>query len=466
MKYYRIKMRSRILIYILFPTTIVTAKAQEIRPGFRHDYAHTLVMKMFLSKPDGNGGSLVNMDFEQAMALIKKVDVLTLQIPKIIYLVGTTYNGHDDQYPAFFEINRKLKRPQDSTALQSLVWLMREAHHYHTTISLHINMTEAYENSPLWSTYLSEDLISRNADGSLMVVGNYNSRKAYQINYRNEWEKGYAQKRIDPLLKVLPQLKEAGTIHIDAWIARENKGAYESLPTEAAYQKKIAGYWIGKGIDPTSEWAMDYMTGLVPYYWHFNHRTQDDYLRDPASLVTGGHFNPDLKHSDFGLEFLFGTSMYGENLFPGAIVNRSGDGWQVSFCKDFYLNTVQYYFLNSFKRLRVEGEGNNRVAYFSNQVRVSLGDSTVYEGDRKLRCGSTICFPAGWRSDNSLAAFSLSETTLEYRIPPSWKRVRTATVFLVESDGLKKWKTIRVADQQFSLELKSGVPVLLVPGIV
>jgi len=296
------------------------------------------------------------------------------------------------------------------------------------------------------------------------VTGNYNGHKAYQINYRNEWNKGYAQMRIDSLLKVVPQLKDAGTIHIDAWIARENRGAYESLVMEAAYQKKIARYWISKGIDPTSEWAMDYMTGLVPYYWHFNHRTQEDFLNTPAALVAGGHFNPDLKQSDFGLEFLFGTSMYGENLFPGAIHNNKGGNWQAEFCKDFYLNTVQYDYLNRFKRLRVEGEGSSRVAWFSNGVRVSLGDSSVYEGSRLLRSGSTVCFPAGWRNDNSLVAFSLGEVVLEQLAPDSWKGVRNATVFIVEQTGLKKWKTIKVRAQQFSLGLKPGTPVLLVPA--
>ena len=451
------------LICFLLAGKLTAAMVQDSLPRFRHDYAHTLVMKMFLAKPDGAGGSVVNINFETALSLIKQVDALTLQIPKIIYLVGATYNGHDDQYPAFFEINKKLKRSQDTSAVQSLVWLMQEARKYHTTVSLHINMTEAYDNSPLWDTYVKEKLISRNADGSLMVTGNYNNHKAYQINYRNEWEKGYAQMRIDSLLKAVPQLKEAGTIHIDAWIARENKGAYETVVTEAAYQKKIAAYWISKGIDPTSEWAMDYMTGLIPYYWHFNHRTQNDFLNVPPGLVTGGHFNPDLARSDFGLEFLFGTSMYGENRFPGAVNNNGGVNWQAAFCRDFYLNTVQYDYLNRLKRLRVEGTGNNRVAYFSNGVRVSLGDSTVYEDSRQLRTGSTVCFPAGWRTDNSLVGYSRHGALLHHRVPGSWKGVRTATVFMVDQTGLKKWKAITVTAQQFALELKPGIPVLLVP---
>ncbi len=38
----------------------------------------------------------------------------------------------------------------------------------------------------------------------------------YQINYQREWEAGYTQMRIDKLLALIPELKEAGTIHSDA----------------------------------------------------------------------------------------------------------------------------------------------------------------------------------------------------------------------------------------------------------
>jgi len=432
---------------------------------WNYAYHQTLVLKMFVSKPDGKGGSIVNINFEKALELIRQTDELTLQIPKIIYLVGCNYDGHDDKYPAFFEINENLKRPQDANAKQGLIWLMEEARKYHTTVSVHINLTEAYDNSPLWQTYVDQDLISKNENGSLMVVGSYNGKKAYQINYRNEWEKGDVQKRIDSLLQVLPELKTAGTIHIDAWIARENKGAYESVVMEAEYQKKIAQYWMSKGIDPTSEWAMDYMTGLIPYYWHFNHRTQDDFLKVPAQLVTGGHFNPDLKKSDFGLEFLFGTSMYGENLFPGTTNTIAETNWQDAFCADFYLNTVQYDYLNRLKRLRVEGKGTDRIAYFSNDVRVSLKDSIVYEGDKKLRSGNTVCFPALWRNDKSLVAFSLKETTLTHQVPDKWKDVQKANIFFVEKSGLKKWKTISVKGRRLLIPLKPNVALLLVPDV-
>ncbi len=430
---------------------------------FNHDYSQTLVMKMALCVVNPDGSPNVLCDFERAMELIKLTDNITLGVPKIIYLVGWQYNGHDDKYPAFFEVNPALKRPGDSDARESLLWLMKEAKKYHTTVSLHINMTDAYDNSPLWKEYVDNDMLSKNEDGSLMVIGNYNNKKAYQINYRNEWEKGYAQMRIDKLLDLLPALKESGTIHIDAWIARESKGHNETVETEKEYQKKVCQYWSSKGIDVSSEWIMDYMTGLVPHYWHFNHQTQDGYLNIPANVLTGTHMNPDLKRSDFDLEFLFGTSMYGEGLFPNERNKFTGEQWEVLFSRDFYLNFLQYYCLNQLKRLRVEGEFKNRTAYFSNDVRVSVADSSVYEKNRLLRSGNTLCFPVLWNNENTLAAYSEKGADFTCTLPESWYQAGKASIFYITGNGLIKKEVLKVSKNILKINIESGKPLLFKP---
>lgn len=458
----------RFLIYTVLLVTGFShpdVTAQEATASFRHAYQQTLVMKMFLSLPDGKGGSIVGQDFEGALSIIRETDQLTLGVPKIIYLVGWQYNGHDDKYPAFFEVNPALKRPVDATALESLKWLIKEARNYHTTISLHINMTDAYEDSPLWSTYVKEEMISKNADGSLLIIGNYNNRKAYQINYQREWEKGYAQKRVDQLLEILPELKEAGTIHLDAWIARESKGHRESMVQEAQYQQLVADYWRSKGIDPTTEWVMDYMYGKVPYYWHFNGRTQEDYLKQPASLITGSRMNPDLKNSDFGLEFLFGTSLYGENLFPDKRKEKDQSDWYKTFQKEFYLNFLQYDLLNRQQRLAVEGTGSNRVAVFSSNIRVSLADSTVHQQNFQYRNSNTIFFPVSWRSDNSWTSYSTNSTTWTTRIPDNWKNARSIQSWKITHKGLVKATQYMIRNNQVSLPLEANQPLLLVPEL-
>ena len=138
----------------------------------RHDYSKTYVVKLFLSQaefgPDhlgrykmrDNGRQTVYMTCEKALEAIKGMDALTLGLPKIVYLVGWQYNGHDSKYPAFFEGNRAVARASDKDPLDSVRWLMREAKKHHTTVSVHINLFDAYDDSPLFEEYKRADALS------------------------------------------------------------------------------------------------------------------------------------------------------------------------------------------------------------------------------------------------------------------------------------------------------------------
>jgi len=454
-------MTKKIIIVLILTSFTNFSFSQNV---FHHDYSQTLVMKLLMSVPDGKGGSKVSNTVETAIDIIKKVDCLSLGAPKIIYLVGWQYNGHDDKYPAFFKVNKALKRPQDESARESLRWLIKEAKKYHTTVSLHINMTDAYEDSPLWKAYVAKDLISKTSNGKLMVIGNYNHRKAYQINYKNEWEKGYAQKRIDKLLDLLPELKEGGTIHLDAWIARESKGHYESAITEASYQKKVLHYWNNKGIDVTSEWVIDYMVGYVPFAWHFNHMTQENYLNIPASIYTGSGLNPDLHRTDFGLGFLFGTSMYGEPYFPSLLKPKKTKNWTSKFIKDFYLNVLQYFYLNRLKRLKVTGKGNNRVAYFSDGVTTSLQGSLVIQRDYQLRKKNFVIFPIQWKEEKLLAVYSQNHSIEQLNLPDAWKDVKNVFLYKVTTLGNKMLKKIPVNNLKIKVKIQKETPYLVKPA--
>ncbi len=276
---------------------------------WKHKYHQTLVMKLFLSqalfddqfKRKDNGKSEVFCTIENALDIIQKVDNLTLGIPKIIYLVGWQYNGHDSKYPAWFEGNERLKRPQDSNTLESIKWLMKEAKKYNTTVSLHINMFDAYEDSPLWEEYMRQNIIAKNKDGSLR-----GGEWGYPISYAREWETGFAQRRIDSLCALLP-IQEAGTIHIDAfhsWAPIGEKGPGErpfiqgpispylnfTVADETEAQRNIFKYWASKGIDVTSEGVKflreTAFEGYQPMAWWIDFMPED-YMNWPASFYTG-----------------------------------------------------------------------------------------------------------------------------------------------------------------------------------
>ncbi|MDR2848116.1 MAG: NPCBM/NEW2 domain-containing protein, partial [Bacteroidales bacterium] len=338
--------------------TIIKAPEHYPQPEitWRHPYHQTLMMKLFLSEIDAvkgegkqikmrdKGETRVVADFVQALDIIRKIDHLTAGIPKIVYLVGWQYGGHDSKYPAWGEVNPRLKRPQDETALESMKWLMQEAYRYNTTVSVHINMFDAYDDSPLWDTYVSNSIIARNIDGSLRQ-----GEWGWPVSYTQEWNTGYAQKRIDDICTMLP-LEKAGTIHIDAfhtWAPFTDDGSPISpylgytAEQETETQRKIFRYWAEKGIDVTSEGMrflrLSAFEGLQPASWWYS-PSAEEYMKLPASYYCGGTTN-----DTEGL--LFGKSMHGEDLI------RKDPQHLTGFLHQFCTQTLPWYYLNRLQRL-------------------------------------------------------------------------------------------------------------------
>ena len=269
-----------------------------------HEYSQTLTMKIFMATPDPNdpGGSLVSLRFDEALEKIKEIDALTLGIPKIIYLVGWQNRGHDDRYPTINTVNPFLACPGSTDAREDLRFLMREASKYHTVVSLHINSTDIYQNSPDWALYRKNDLIGTK-DGKEFVTGTWNGIDACQVVYKNLWESGFYKKWVDGLLELLPELRTAGTIHSDAFGCRPSDQS--TMEQEWAARRQMIRYWRDCGLDLTTEcmssgsagegWEAPNgnsvsptgLVGLVPYVWHL---WQDEafWHSRPASLLAGG----------------------------------------------------------------------------------------------------------------------------------------------------------------------------------
>ena len=257
------------------------------RPWIR-DYNQTLVMKFFLCNRDDRGNvRKVRLTFSDALEVAKRVDTLTLGLPKIAYLIGWQYSGHDSKYPSWDVVNERLKRPEDATALDSLKWLIKEAKVYHTTISLHINMIDAFEESPLWSEYLARDIIAKDSAGKPIKGEVFEGMQSYQISYAQEWKLGYTQKRIDRLVAMIPELKAAGTIHVDAFHSMRPSGPGQpispylglSVEDEMAAQRKIFRYWRNHGIAHRRDAARD-LPGTEPGHGH---------RRQPAGVLRRHH---------------------------------------------------------------------------------------------------------------------------------------------------------------------------------
>ncbi|NGP45269.1 hypothetical protein G4V62_09995 [Bacillaceae bacterium SIJ1] len=434
-----------------------------------HDYTNTLTMKLLMSVPDGAGGSNVFCTFERALQTIKETDILTRHIAKIVYLVGWQYNGHDDKYPAWDEVNPALKRPEDNSARDSYLWLAKEAKKYNTTISVHTNMTDAYDDSPLWDTYVTNNAIAHHSDGSLMQIGNYNNRPAYQICYHHEWESGLAVQRIDKLIDLL-QLDDAGTVHIDAYFPRMNPYFGISEEEQSSYMRKTIRYFRNCRIDVTSEnfshLRNDPFIGLQPWSWWFDQTREQHFLERPASLVSGGLIRdytlPGIPHR-IDLAFLFGTSMHGEDIFYDHERTAFRDQWHALFIERYCLTTLRYQFLNQLQRIKLDGEAERRVISYSNGVTVHLYDQTIRQNGRLLQQGTNLILPALWKDDIECIAYSKDGyDTKTWSLPEEWEHIDSVSIYQITHQGLvliDQNRSLHEGTLELSLEPNTAVVI-------
>jgi len=415
------------------------SKTRQPERPWIHAYHQSLVMKIFLAEKQANDGCKVILNFEQALEVIKRLDTITLGIPKIVYLVGWQHNGHDSKYPDWSVVNPRLKRSQDATAGDSLKWLMAEGFKYHTTVSLHINMFDAYADSPLWDTYLKNDIIAKDSNGTL-IKGEVQGPKgqdpridtqSYYISYAKEWETGLAQKRINGLLAMLP-IQKAGTIHIDAFhiyrpiphaypqekypdLPKSDKriSPYLNIPVEkeTEAQRKIYRYFRDEGIDVTSEGSKflrpDAHVGLQPMAWGYN--------------APAGGILPSL---------YCGTPMRAEPEIVKDPVKLPG------LVSQFCNRVVPWYYDNN---------------------------TTAPKGSQPLRDGDDACYPALWL-EKTLVAYSFKGYEAKtWTIPPGWESVKKVVVSEIRPEGLKKLSKVEVKDGKITISLAKEQGVMIQP---
>lgn len=452
-------------------------KTMQPEQAYMHPYHQMQLMKIMLSYPDEKGDPVLCYTFEQVLSLVKQMDAVTRGLPKTLYLVGWQYKGHDDKYPAWFEVNNTLKRDCDATGRESLLWLAEEAKKYNTHISVHVNMTDAYDDSPLWDEYLAKGFISRNTDGTPMQIGVWNGRKAYQICYKNEWESGYAVKRIDALLELLPFLKDAGSIMIDAFFVRNNPYEKISWEEEENYQRRIFRYFRGKGIDVTHESfnrlreGKDLFIGLTPWYLWFE-ATEADYMKYPAYLTTGGASYlfakqfPDLTREQLQLGFLFGMSGRGEDCFGGVDNDfLPASDWIDKYRYQFYTGTLPYVYLNRYKRENLTGKGENRIAYYNDDLTVSLKDSTITHRKRLLRDHDDLFMPVLWRAGREYMAYSVKGYMGKtWQLPPDWSDVHSVDIYRITPAGISYKTSVACEKGTVCLSLEPDEAVSIFPS--
>ena len=458
-----------------------TSSTDVVVAPFYRDYHQTLVLKLFLGMEGDPVDSIAGQTlfrkkhdvvctFEEALEVIRKTDNLTRGIPKIIYLVGWQKGGHDHGYPAWDEVNHKMKRAQDATALDSLRWLIRKAGKYNTTVSLHINMVDAYDQSPVWDEYVAKDCIARDEKGELQSLGiAMKGEPIYNVVYPIEWKAGLAQRRIDKLIEMIPELKKGHTIHIDVFIAqRENAtpvSPWHAKPENGGLtpdkyvetQRKIFHYWRDRGFDVTGEgilWAHppgEGFTGLQPYAWWYPKDTGYQ-MEIPECLMARGH-----THKEGEGDFRFGISMHGEDIWMQDKVAMPG------FLGMFCRTTLPWYYLSRLERIRFE----NDVLYYSEGVvaRTEAGKKIIHKGDFILREDDNLFVPALWNEKEIIAYSRLGYKKRSWLLPDDWRGIRSFDVFRITMESREPLQeNVPVAHGKLVLSLEPDEAVSITPA--
>jgi len=446
---------------------------------FYRDYHQALVLKLFLGMEGEPVERLANdstfrkghevfCTFEEALEVIRKTDNLTRGIPKIIYLVGWQKGGHDHGYPAWSEVNPRLKRPHDATALASLRWLIREGRKHNTTVSLHLNMVDAYRHSPLWDEYVAHDCFAKDESGNLLVAGiQVKGDDMYNVVYPKEWAAGLAQRRIDALIKMIPELKAGHTIHIDVFIANRDGGKslspWHAKPengglTPEKYvetQRQIFHYWRDRGFDVTGEgtgWAHppgEHFVGLQPMSWWYSWNP----MEVPESLGARGRTD-----RDGDGDFRFGSSMHGEEIWKAD--KDTLPGFLGMFCR----TTLPWYYLSRLDRLKVDA---GAVHYSGGVIaRTEDGKKIIRKGPFLLRENDDLFVPALWNPREIVAYSRQGYTDKSWQVPADWASVKQVTVQNITLQGLASDKTtVPVIDGALRLTLKADQAVSIVPSV-
>lgn len=428
---------------------------------YMHEYDKAMLMKLFMVRPNTDGTSNVNLTFEDALEVIKGLDAITRGLPKIVYLVGWQYEGHDWKYPAFHEFNEALKRPQDASARESFYWLQDEAAKYNTTVSVHVLVQDAESNSPLWHEYVKNDFICKNAAGSFITRATFNGLPMYDVNIVNEWKKGYLQKRLDELAELV-RLDKVKTMHCDAFYARESPFHGVTVEQTEVVMRKMLRYMRDKEIDVTIEFLhnggerVDPMFGLNPAAWWLD-LTAYERAQLPASLIAGGkagRFNNYWESE----AFLFGDNYQAESDFNyidyGLIKDLSHS--MKAARKGIALYTIPYMYFNRHKVESYDAEAQ-KVTYDGGLV-ADYRNLTVKENGVTLRDHNNIFFPLPWITGHKeiLAYSQNGYTRKEWKLPADWTGVTSVMAYPVTENGLGEGQEIEVSDGSITLSLEAN----------
>jgi hypothetical protein len=284
----------------------------------------------------------------------------------------------------------------------------------------------------LWQEYLEKDIIAKHKNGAPLEGIVWSGLQSYPLSYAREWETGCAKRRIDGLLQMLPELKEAHTIHVDAFhtypplpAASQYEGFKGISPflgygpdQECAAQRKTLRYFRDYGLDVTSEHSsggrLEPFVGLQPMAWIYE---------SPAPEITP--------------RLYCGSPMRAESEI------RTDPKRLPGLLEQFCLKAAPEIWANSW--------------------RAAHDDHPPEPADRqRVVQGGDCCLPLVWKTQPTLLAYSSGGYERKmWKVPADWMPVKTVKLTTVTVDSLSPTGSADVKDGEITLTLAPGQAVMI-----
>jgi hypothetical protein len=431
---------------------------------YMHEYDQILVYKIGVDYcPTGTSPEL---NANQVLDVIRKIDNISRGMSKIVYLVGWQYRGHDTGYPSFDKVNEALKNPGDQSSLESLGWLIKQAPKYNTLVSLHVNFSDVYlDDNPLGPVFKNRDIIVRWGNGDYHEGYVWCDHMAYRAsNYRN-WHQGtFENDQIKPLIELIPELPMIGSLHPDAWYNTSDP-YYGISEEEDCMAMREMTVWMRQkyNIDITTEFDRRRPEGIDfvlfhPLLWHYqwDERTPPNPMQIPAYFQTGANAKTWSNSSETVQSKFFGEIGDYEGKISLDQVNLAG------VAKEFATRTLPWYFLN--RKLRVSFDGN--IARFTDDITSSYnGKYIIRSGDSYLQEGDDVFIPALWKTHNEIIAYSATGYKNRTWQLPGWEKIQKADIYEITLEGhLLKQKNVQINNRTISLSLNQDESVFIIPA--
>ena len=392
--------------------------------------------------------------FAETLEIVRSVAKVTGNARQRVTLVGWQFMGHDTGYPALNQVNERVG------GLAELQKLVKDAAKYNASIEYHINLDDAYPDSPLFDP----SVLQFNREGKPYVWSHQfeGSPPDYRISQTKQFRSGYFQRRVTAFLDMVP-VSEG--IRLDTFRNCDislGPGEDIGIVSETVYGAKILDWFTERGIAPLTEGPVDAYYGKLEGVQHRFAISDPFHLLMMQGKIYGGG------KSD-GVGKALGWSMnLGYEVREANAINVHFERYTEEEIADMYYlgNLTQSYLTRKTliwlgtekvgeKQEQKDGKTvtipvNNYIARFSDGTVSTVKDDgywTVVDHDFKSVDGQRRVIPI---DDKEIVLYAADGGPFEWTLPSQWARASISATPITESVAAQHYIVGPVSKVQFS----------------